>query len=52
MRALLRVRRELRDVRERMCRWGGEIYLGRAAALSLKAERLTRRMVHQQALRG
>ena len=52
MRALLRVQRELRAAGEHMCRWGGEIYVGQVVALRLRVERLTRRSVHQQAVRG
>jgi hypothetical protein len=52
LRALLRVKRELRAAREHMCRWGGEIYLGQVVALRMRVERLTRRSVHQQAVRG
>jgi hypothetical protein len=44
MRALLKVRRELRVVRSRMCRPGGEVFLGRAMVLSMKAERMAARL--------
>jgi hypothetical protein len=44
MRALLRVERELRVVRNRMCRPGGEVYLGEAVGRRLLAERLRIRL--------
>jgi hypothetical protein len=52
MRALLRVRRELRAVRNRMCRPGGELYLGEAVALRVREGRLASRILRLQAARG
>jgi hypothetical protein len=45
MRALLRVERELRAVRNRMCRPGGDVYLGVATGRRVLAERLRVRLL-------